>query len=235
MRISWLAIRGNLIASCVSSALLVSSVGSTAALAQATTLLNERGTLQSGDEVAPDDSLYDSHAFEWQAVQGVAVASSETVLSQGAFVVAEARPGFELYEYQNLFSIEYPEDWYVEDYSASALNIIIWSQRPPEGFDWPSDLVKTDIYFLTGDFDTALQQFLVGIETGDGVVTRQGELTVGGRRAMRIWSSSNDWLPSISTLVQYDSDRTALISSFYIDDSYIDEIQDIHWSFRKLN
>lgn len=264
-----------------------------------TTLLNEEGALQNGDEVAPDGSLYDVHTFEGQTGQEVTIslesndfdtylavvspsgdliaesddvsqsntnsAVQRSLPSSGTYTVvvnaysasergrytllvtssegssglttanaSEARPGFELYRYQNFFSIEHPEGWYVEVSNQDSYPIIIWNRRPPSrgGGDWPNDLVKTEVILFPGDFSTASGLFFEGT---DSVITRRGELTVGGRRALRVWTEGGGWPPGIVTFVEYTSDTTIILSSTYSNNAFIEDIQDIHWSFRLVN
>ncbi|MEO1124642.1 MAG: PPC domain-containing protein [Cyanobacteria bacterium J06639_16] len=261
-------------------------------------ILNEQGSLERGDDVLSDGSLYDAYTFSGQAGQqvtitlesqefdtylilvdsdGNSIAQNDDINSNNrnssinvalpasgvynvvanaydssgrgrytltvsggdstnsstsnSSAIAEARPGFELYRYRNLFSIEYPQGWIVEDPSGSG-NIFIWNRRPSSGGgSWPSNLVKTDVIFFPESFDAAPSSYF---GNGGSVITRRGSITIGGRRALRIWADGMEG-PGIHTFIEYTNDTTVILSSYYGSDIYIDEIQDIHWSFRLLN
>lgn len=152
---------------------------------------------------------------------------------------AEARPGFRLYRHRNNYSIEYPENWVV-DSASSTNNLIIWSQDPSRSSrsGFLGDIVKTEILIDSRPFNAdriARDLRTSGAITGDQV-TRRGEITIGGRRALRIWSEGQHGR-SISSYIEYSSNQTVEIHSHYDyrNDSWIETIQDIHWSFRKLN
>jgi hypothetical protein len=149
---------------------------------------------------------------------------------------AETRPGFQLYRYRNNYSIEYPENWVID--SASSTNrLTIWSQRPSRqsGGGFFGDMVKTEVFIDSRPFNA---NRIVG-EIGrrpDAQITRRGDITIGGQRALRIWSEDQH-ARTISSYIEYSSNQTVEIHSFYAygNDSWIETIQDIHWSFRKMN
>lgn len=280
------------------SFLLVSSLGiSKSALAQRSAILNERGTLQNGDQVSGDGSLYDVYSFEGQAGQTVRILmeSSEfdtylvlvspageviatndditanntnseiqiTLPQTGTYGIAAnaydssdrgnytllvtdtdangstntttttARAGFELYNHQNLYTIEHPIGWVIDTSGLTGTGLTFWNRQPPRfgGGDWPTDLVRTNIGIVDGSLDSVAR----GFEQSEfEEITRRGDITIGGRRALRLWTESVN-ASGIYTIVEYSSNQTAVIGSFYASNDWVEDIQDIHWSFRKLN
>lgn len=158
--------------------------------------------------------------------------SAESTTSQRASAETGARPGFEIYRHQNIYTIEYPENWHVESVPRNGQNAAnIWSQRPT-GYsgDWSADLVKTEVVFFDADFEPFIRGFFT-----DSVITRRGDLTVGGLPAVRIWADSSHGT-GIHTFIRPANGTTIIVlSSYYASDAYINEIQDIHWSFRLID
>lgn len=156
--------------------------------------------------------------------------------SPSAPASGEARPGFRLYRHRNNYSIEYPENWFVDTASSSNL-LTIWSQPPSRqsGGAFSGDIVKIEIRIDARPFNTNRIVREIG-QRPDAQITRQGDITIGGQRALRIWSEDQH-SRSISSYIEYSSNQTVEIHSYYGygDDSWIETIQDIHWSFRKLN
>lgn len=163
------------------------------------------------------------------------LASSPSAASSGS-PQADARPGFRFYRHRNNYSIEYPENWIIDTSSGSDL-LTIWSQRPSRqgGGEFTGDMVKTEILIDSRPFNTNRIVREIG-QRPDAQITRQGDITIGGRRALRIWSEDQH-ARSISSYIEYSSNQTVEIHSHYSyrNDSWIEAIQDIHWSFRKLN
>ncbi len=150
----------------------------------------------------------------------------------------DSRPGFQQYTVPSLYSIEYPEDWFVQDVPGGY--VMIWNQRPPEvgGGRFPAGMVKTDVQISPLPFEEAVQAALNAEDDLEmGTITRKGKLTVGGREAYRIWTvegaSNSD---SITTLVRYSATETAVVISFFTSGETwaIPTIKDIHWSFRRV-
>ena len=143
---------------------------------------------------------------------------------QGSLTTTEVRPGFQLYQHQNTYTIEYPETWYAENSSGTGT---IWNQHPT-GFlaDWPDDIVKTEIAPFSADLDTVMRSFFI-----EATITKRGDITIGGFPALRVWAF-DELGTGIHTLVNHPNGTTIVVSSYYESDAYIDEIQDIHWSLR---
>lgn len=164
------------------------------------------------------------------AVQSPSVQSHSH--SQGR-LKAEARPGFELYRYDNRFTIEYPTDWIVNDPGDFTPGITILNRQPSRvrRGRFPADFVKTNVSIHPQSFNAYLRDF----ERSDyEEILRRGEITIGGRRALRLWTESVD-SRAIYSVIEYSNNQTAVIASYYDSDDWIAIIQDIHWSFRRLD
>jgi hypothetical protein len=152
--------------------------------------------------------------------------------SQGT-LQAEARPGFQLYRYGNRFTIEYPTGWIVNDPGEFTPGITILNRQPSRvgGGRFPADFVKTNVGIHPQSFNAYIRDF----ERSDyEEITRRGEITIGGRRALRLWTESVDSY-GIYSIIEYSNNQTAVIVSFYGSSDWVPMIQDIHWSFRRLD
>ncbi|MEM9163262.1 MAG: hypothetical protein AAGC54_09360 [Cyanobacteria bacterium P01_F01_bin.4] len=90
--------------------------------------------------------------------------------------------------------------------------------------------MRTNIDFYDESFDSVVR----GFESSEyAEIRRRGDVTIGGLRAKRLWAATPD-AGAIFTVVEYSSDQTVIIGSFYGDTSWEEVIQDIHWSFRRL-
>lgn len=171
------------------------------------------------------------------------LASSPSADSSGS-LQAEARPGFRLHRRRNYYSIEYPENWIVDsslipDIPSNIDLLAIWHQRPRlGGGEYTGDTVATYIIIDSKPFDA--DRFVRDIRTSSNIydmqITRRGDITIDGRRALRIWTDGPVG-QTISSYIEYSSNQTVEIHSTYAygNDSWIETIQDMHWSFRKLN
>lgn len=159
--------------------------------------------------------------------------SPKSDVDQEILAAKEARPGFKLYQYQDTYMIEYPETWYAEltPYGEEQNAATIWSRRPTELSNvWVDDLVKTEIVFFRSDLEPFVRDFFIG-----STITRRGDITIGGLPALRVWAY-NDLGQSIHTFIRHpDGNTTVTLSSYYESDTYIDDIQDIHWSFHLMS
>jgi len=163
--------------------------------------------------------------------------TSDTVSNNSS--ATSPRDGFDKYEESGLFSIEYPEDWYVEQSSGGG--VIFYNQPPPTrgGGSFPANFVKTEVHIQSTSFEEAVRS-LRSSETSrrsGEVMTRQGELTVGGRNAFRAWfSGSVHNTDYIVTLVRYSDTKVARMVSYTTSGETwaVPTIQDIHWSFRAI-
>ena len=147
----------------------------------------------------------------------------------------DARPGYSLHVVPNAFSIEYPEDWLIGDSSQSYVSI--WNRQSYRDFMFPPGSVKTEIYIGSETFEEALQSLLTTEDDvfDPGVLTRKGELTIGGQEAFRAWfENGENTSDSIVTIIRYSNNQTATIVSYFTGGETwaIPTIQDIHWSFR---
>ncbi|MEO1124641.1 MAG: hypothetical protein AAFX95_11205 [Cyanobacteria bacterium J06639_16] len=176
-------------------------------------------------------------AFGYLAVRPVEASRSQSNDTEpnsvsSSLTAAQARPGFELHRQRN-FSVEYPTGWLVDNSGNTGSDATLWNRQPPTlgGGEWPSDLVRTNIDIVNSSYSSVVR----GLEQSDNSeILRRGEVTIGGMRALRVWSIGINSLV-IQTIVEYSDSQTAIISSFYADDIWIEDIQDVHWSFRKLN
>ncbi|MGJ3251897.1 MAG: PPC domain-containing protein [Elainellaceae cyanobacterium] len=141
---------------------------------------------------------------------------------------APQRPRFQTYVHDNKFSIQHPE--------GSEINVI-----PNYGLEIRSfsgeRLIKTMASVQSGSFEENVNRALVDESDMIGTLTRRGDLTVGGREAIRLWfSEGQHFYYTITTVIRYSNSQTILVSTFYDDDSpsTIEAIQDIHWSLRIL-
>jgi hypothetical protein len=152
--------------------------------------------------------------------------------------IAQARQGFQLYRHQNLYTIEIPTGWFV-DASAGGYNSqsLTFLNRQPPGIGsnvFPPDLVRTSIDIFDEPFDAVVRNFTQPQYSTDELVTRRGTISIGNMRALRLWTT-NESSESIITIIEYSRNQTAVIASHHGNRSWVETIQDIHWSFRKIN
>lgn len=161
--------------------------------------------------------------------------AGSTATTASAAREADARPGYALHVVPSVFSIEYPEGWLIQDSTQDFVSI--WNKPPSRDWMFPSGFVKTEVYISSRTFGETLQSLLNSSNDspGPGVLTRKGELTIGGREAFRVWFEGGDHTEdSIVTIVRYSNNRTATIASHFTGGETwaIPAIQDMHWSFR---
>ena len=146
--------------------------------------------------------------------------------------VSSAREGFQLYQ-QGSFTIEYPDGWIIEDPGDYSSGINIFNRVPPRfgGGDFPIDLIKTTAYIESRSFNAVVRS----LEQSDfETITNRVEITIGGRRALRVWTINTHSL-GLYSIIELSNNQTAVVVSFYGDESWREIAQHIHWSFRKSN
>ncbi|MEM1308108.1 MAG: PsbP-related protein [Cyanobacteria bacterium P01_H01_bin.153] len=152
-------------------------------------------------------------------------AQSESIASD----ITDARPEFERYS-RGDFSIEYPTGWLVDpSLGYSGEGVTLWNREPPSigGSVFPPDLTRTNIEIEDRTFSTVIENF----ERYEDIFQRE-PVTIGGMNALRIWIAHPD-AAAIYTIIEYSDDQTAVVGSFYADDSWVETIYAIHESFRK--
>ncbi len=146
------------------------------------------------------------------------------------------RSDFSRYTEPGIYTIDYPRSWLISKPAASVTTI--QNRQPSEGgVTYPPNFINTEIYFRPERLEAALQHLL---RTNDaryqpGTLTRRGELTVGGKEAVRLWFEGGRFGEDrILTLIRYSETQTAVISSYFTtgETAGISTIQDMHWSFR---
>lgn len=167
----------------------------------------------------------------------------ESNLAQASSIPLITR--FTTYVVRNEFSIQHPTGWFVKrtvNQPGEVPRQLVMLQNlhlPKFGSGQsPLNLIKTDIQIEPGSFELVANQVVSGLGAEGGRLTRKGHLSVGGRKALRLWATDSDFgVESIVTLVPYGNNETAYIASFYdkSNPAAIRVIQTIHWSFRVLD
>ena len=127
------------------------------------------------------------------------------------------RSGFTRYAEPSLYSVDYPQTWFLSKPAAYVTSI---QNRQPSGSyqGYPADYINTEIYFRTENLEAAVAHLT---RTNDsryqpGTLTKQGTLTVGGKEAVRLWFEGGRFGEDrMVTLIHYADEQTAVISSYF--------------------
>jgi hypothetical protein len=143
------------------------------------------------------------------------------------------------YTQPNKFSIAYPAKWFdtspQPDYLVISTEKLSASAQAEIG---AVDSIKTDVIFVPEAYETAVEKGLAEAKGEGSLLTRKGEVTIGGNEALRLWVNfaGADFPNAIVSYIHYSDDKTAVIISGYNAENpqAVDTIQRVHWSFRKL-
>jgi hypothetical protein len=140
------------------------------------------------------------------------------------------------------FSILLPRDLIPENKIANDIDYFSFTNYKYElaaGEAVPTEAIETEITFSQKNLEIILQTRLRQANQYNETVTNQGNLTIDGQEARRVWYAGGEWnFPNeISSYIPYEDNQTVVISSYYSADNptAVDTIQRIHWSFRRLD
>lgn len=142
----------------------------------------------------------------------------------------------------NSFLIQYPGNWQIQQYEPAPNQfylITLWSEKPILGVGTaPRFMIKTEVVLEPITFQNVVSNS--NRTTGDDSrIIKKGNLTLGGKKAFRIWTtdSSFDFPDSIITIIQYSDTQTITLLSFYTasNPKAVEIMQRLHGSLRILN
>lgn len=134
----------------------------------------------------------------------------------------------------DFFSIDLPAGWMT--YGSESDYYMFWSKQPPEtggGQIAPVDLIKTDIYLIDQDFETALDRnYFIGYEEENIISYR--EVQINGQDAVQFHTQGGGWdFPdTFVTIVRYSDEQSISMASYFTNSyaSSLPTIEQLHQS-----
>ena len=151
---------------------------------------------------------------------------------------ATAEINLESHTVNNKFSVLIPPNWNIETQSSTDDFFILTNYETDDRQSISTQSIKTEVIFIEEPLDIILENHFRAIKKSTENIIKQGELTIDGQLAKRIWYQGDGLtLPNtISSYISYSHDQTVVIHSYYDPENplAVDTIERIHWSFKNI-
>ena len=152
---------------------------------------------------------------------------------------ANVETNFESHTITNKFSILIPTDWNAKTQSHTDDFFILTNFEIENEDTLSTHSIKTEVIYIAEPLNVILENHLRAIKHSQENIVRQGNITIDGQAAQRIWYQGNGMtLPNtISSYIPYDNGQTVIIHSYYHPENSlaVDTIERVHWSFKNFD
>lgn len=139
----------------------------------------------------------------------------------------------------NKFAVLIPGDWNAKTQSNTDDFFIFTNYKMEDENGISIRSIKTEVLFIAEPLDIILENQLRAIENSPESIVKQGDISIDGKRAKRIWCRGKgiDFTHTISSFIAYNQNETVVIHSYYHPQNLnaVDTIERVHWSFKNLD